>query len=461
MGASIYVGLAVTSHNDGVLGTATFNNVVVAPPQVYASDLTPTSSTNGSGPIHADKSQNGNTITLGGVTYAKGIGVRANSDITYDLADNYTTFVSDIGIDSEVGSTGTADFQVYGDGILLYDSGNLTGGGTIGHIVVNVAGVNSLELRVTDGASGAANDHADWAAARLINGIPAAPTNLAAQVAAGTQINLTWTDNSFNENGFAIYREDPNTSTYNLIATAPANSTSFIDPQLLNGKTYSYQVFASNTVGNSASSNLATVSIPAFPAPPINLHLTQLTSTTATLAWTMPANDNQTGIKIFRRDTTTSLYSLIATLPPDATSYTDSGLVAGSDHDYDVNAFNIGGFSGPASIAVTLLTVAPTNVTAVSGNGHVQLHWTAPSGADRYTIYRGTYAGGRRRNAAGHRPAIRPIRTHDTNVSNGATYYYKITATDAGGESARSERGACQLSSSPPPRSSRRFRTRP
>ncbi len=160
---------------------------------------------------------------------------------------------------------------------MLYDSGTLTGGGTIGHIVVNVANVNSLDLRVTDGASGGTNDHADWAGARLVNGLPAAPSNLAAQIASGSQVNLTWTDNSINESAFEILREDPNFSTYNIVGYAPANATSFIDPQLLNGETYSYEVLASNTVGNSAISNLATVSVPAVPTPPTNLHLTQLT----------------------------------------------------------------------------------------------------------------------------------------------------------------------------------------
>jgi hypothetical protein len=59
--------------------------------------------------------------------------------------------------------------------------------------------VNSLDLRVTDGASGAVSDHADWAGARLINGLPAASNNLSAMVAGGSRINLTWTDNSYKE----------------------------------------------------------------------------------------------------------------------------------------------------------------------------------------------------------------------------------------------------------------------
>jgi fibronectin type 3 domain-containing protein len=437
MASSVFVGLAVTSNNDGALSTATFNNVLVAPPQTYVSDLSWTSATDGGSlSVQKDKSQNGNSITLAGVTYSKGLGVRANSDVVYALNGQYTNFISDLGIDAEVGNSGAADFQVYGDGHLLYDSGTLTGGGTIGHIAVNVANVNSLDLRVTDGASGAASDHADWAGARLVNGLPAAPSNLTAQIASGSQVNLTWTDNSFNESAFEILREDPNSSTYNVIGSAPAKATSYIDPQLLNGKTYSYEVVASNTVGNSADSNLATVSVPTVPTPPTNLQLTQLTSTTVGLAWSMSPTDNQTGIRIYRRDTTTSLYSLIATLPATATSYTDTGLTPGTIHDYDVNAYNIGGYSGPESIEVTLLTVAPTLPAAISGNGHIQLNWTAPDGAVTYNIYRGTSTGGE--NATALATGVSTNSYSDASVTIGATYYYQVTAIDAGGESARS-----------------------
>jgi fibronectin type 3 domain-containing protein len=437
MAASVFVGLAVSSNNDGAFSTATFTSALVAPPQTYASDLSWTSATDGGSlVVQKDKSQNGNAITLGSATYAKGLGVTANSDIVYALNGQYTTFISDIGIDAEVGNSGTADFQVYGDGILLYDSGALTGGGTLGHIVINVANVNSLDLRVTDGASGGANDHGDWAGARLVNGLPTAPSNLTAQIASGSQVNLAWSDNSFNESAFEILREDPNSSTYNIVGYAPANATSFIDPQLLNGETYSYEVLASNTVGNSVVSNLATVSVPTVPTPPTNLHLTQLTTNTVGLAWSLTPGDNQTRIRIFRRDTTTSLYSLIATLPADATSYTDTGLTPGTLHDYDVNAYNIGGYSGPASIQVTLLTIAPSGLVPKMGSNRIQLNWTPPSGAVTYKIYRGTSMGGEA--ATPYATGIATNTFQDTAVNSGTTYYYRVTAVDAGGESALS-----------------------
>ena len=126
----------------------------------------------------------------------KGSACRANSDIIYNLNGQYTTFISDIGLDAEVGNSGAADFQVYGDGNLLYDSGPLTGGGTPGHIVVNVAGVNSLDSARDRRRLRRPERRRRLGRRRLINGAPAAPSNLVGTIASGSQINLTWTDNS-------------------------------------------------------------------------------------------------------------------------------------------------------------------------------------------------------------------------------------------------------------------------
>ena len=71
---------------------------------------------------------NGNPIKLRGTTYTKGIGTHAVSTIIYNLAGEYTNFLRDVGIDDEeVGKgTGSVDFQVIGDGKVLFDSGVLT-----------------------------------------------------------------------------------------------------------------------------------------------------------------------------------------------------------------------------------------------------------------------------------------------------------------------------------------------
>jgi hypothetical protein len=127
MAQTIYVGLAVTSHSNGVLCVSSFDNVQVraASSATYVADLAWTSASNGWGPVEKDRSNgetgatDGRTITLNGTTHAKGLGVHASSDVRYDLNGAYSTFISDVGVDDEVGSRGSVVFQVYADGALL------------------------------------------------------------------------------------------------------------------------------------------------------------------------------------------------------------------------------------------------------------------------------------------------------------------------------------------------------
>jgi len=74
---------------------------------------------------------------------------------------------------------------------------------------------------------------------------PSAPTNFKAYSVGSKSIKLTWNDNSNNETGFKIFRDSV------LIATVPANTTSYIDTGLTKGKTYYYELRATNDRGDS------------------------------------------------------------------------------------------------------------------------------------------------------------------------------------------------------------------
>jgi hypothetical protein len=136
----------------------------------YLSDLNWISAVQDYGTTTKDATIRGNAITLRGTTYAKGIGTHANSTITYNLAGNYSTFTSDIGIDDEVGGMGSVHFQVIGDGVILYDSGTLTGSSAVKNISVNVTGVTQMQLVVLSTIPGSIDyDHSDWANAQLLS----------------------------------------------------------------------------------------------------------------------------------------------------------------------------------------------------------------------------------------------------------------------------------------------------
>jgi hypothetical protein len=80
---------------------------------------------------------------------------------------------------------------------------------------------------------------------------------------SSTQINLSWTDNSNNEDGFRIERCTGNSCTnFAQIQQTGPNVTSFPDSGLTKNTWYRYRVRAFNASGNSAYSNIITVKTP-------------------------------------------------------------------------------------------------------------------------------------------------------------------------------------------------------
>lgn len=148
----------------------------------YLGDMPWAAMTNGWGPAERNRSNgeqganDGVTMRLAGQPYSRGLGVHASSDIRYALDGACTTFDAAIGVDDEVGDTGSVAFQVRGDGRLLFDSGLMTGATATRVVSTSIAGVRELALIVTDGGDGANHDHADWADARVVcTSAPAAP----------------------------------------------------------------------------------------------------------------------------------------------------------------------------------------------------------------------------------------------------------------------------------------------
>jgi Gpi18-like mannosyltransferase len=94
--------------------------------------------------------------------YDLGIGTHANSTHVYDINRKFRTFSFDYGIDTEAGAKGTAVFEVYGDGKLLFRSEKIGRYDLPRHAEVDVAGVKRLGLVTTDADDGITDDHTDW-----------------------------------------------------------------------------------------------------------------------------------------------------------------------------------------------------------------------------------------------------------------------------------------------------------
>jgi alpha-galactosidase len=136
------------------------------------SNLSWTAAVNGWGPVEKDRSNgekaagDGRALTIGGQTFAKGLGTHALSEVTYFLGGRCSTVVADVGVDDEK-AAGSVVFQIWRDGTKVADSGVRTAAQGPLHVTGNVSGGNTVRLVVTDGGDGISNDHADWANAQV------------------------------------------------------------------------------------------------------------------------------------------------------------------------------------------------------------------------------------------------------------------------------------------------------
>ncbi len=92
---------------------------------------------------------------------------------------------------------------------------------------------------------------------------PAAPTGLTATAISRTRIDLAWSDNSGNEDGFKIERcSGTGCTKFSLVATTGPNVNRFSDTGLKKNTAYTYRLRAFNAGGDSSYSNTATAQTP-------------------------------------------------------------------------------------------------------------------------------------------------------------------------------------------------------
>ena len=119
----------------------------------------------------------------------------------------------------------------------------------------NTAGTYTARLTVTD------DDGAVSSATVVISAtapVPAAPSSLTVTAASASQLNLAWTDNASNEDGFKIERcSGTNCTSFAQVATVGANVRAYSNTGLSKNTVYTYRVRAYNSFGNSGYSNSA------------------------------------------------------------------------------------------------------------------------------------------------------------------------------------------------------------
>lgn len=85
-------------------------------------------------------------MQMNGLQFRKGLGVAGNTQLDYQLQGNWHTFRADVGIDDSCRQLGGLQFQVYGDGKLLFDSGLIQAPAVV-KPELDIRGINKLSLR--------------------------------------------------------------------------------------------------------------------------------------------------------------------------------------------------------------------------------------------------------------------------------------------------------------------------
>jgi len=269
---------------------------------------------------------------------------------------------------------------------------------------------------------------------------PTAPTGLAAAAASTSEIDLSWTNTSTSQTGVKIERSIDNV-TFTQIAIAGATAVSFPDTGLSASTTYFYRVRATNASGDSPYSNTAsatTQSPPPPPTAPTNLAATAAGSSEIDLSWTNTST-SQTGLKI-ERSLDNVTFTQIAVAGATAVSFPDTGLSASTTYFYQVRATNASGDS-PYSNTASATTqspppppTAPTNLAATaSSSSQIDLSWTNTA-----TNQTGVKVERSIDNVTFAQIAVvgaAAVSYSDGGLSASTTYYYRVRATNASGDS--------------------------
>ncbi len=277
---------------------------------------------------------------------------------------------------------------------------------------------------------------------------PTEPENLNSTTGYG-YVYLTWEEPFHDGNTkiieYRIYRGlDPGGITYLDSVSAPI--TSYNDTDVENGVTYYYNVTAVNAEGESPPSSL--YAVPGnSPGSPENT-AAEAGDEYVYIGWDEPGDDGGFPVTEYRvyRGTSPGEEVLLDNVTADDDHYNDTAVDNWQTYHYYVTAVNERGESLP-STGVSAMPVppaeqpsAPGNLVGDAGDGYVNLSWDEPTNNGNrpiveYRIYRGTVQG-----ELAYYDDVTVLHYNDTNVDNGETYYYSVTAVNqAGLESGHSD----------------------
>lgn len=116
----------------------------------------------GWGTARANRSVDGNRLSIGGKVFPSGVGTHAASEMVI-TRNGATRFRASVGVDDETAGKGSVSFSIFGDDKELWTSGPTKGGDAARPVDVDLTICTQVRLVVGDAGDGIGSDHADWA----------------------------------------------------------------------------------------------------------------------------------------------------------------------------------------------------------------------------------------------------------------------------------------------------------
>ena len=165
-----------------------------------------------------------------------------------DNSTNATGFL----IERKAETTAYAQIASVGAGVTTYpDTG----------LIANIA--YTYRIRATNGTSSSFYSNESVLTTPIP---PVTPSDAKITKVTSNEIDLAWNDNANNEDGYKILRKTGTGGAYDLVATLPANSTSYVDTAILPNTFYDYHIQAFNIAGYADFTGVNTTT-PAIPVP--------------------------------------------------------------------------------------------------------------------------------------------------------------------------------------------------
>ncbi|MGA1793809.1 MAG: fibronectin type III domain-containing protein [Thermoplasmatota archaeon] len=241
--------------------------------------------------------------------------------------------------------------------------------------------------------------------------------------------------------GFRLFRSE-GSGEFQMVQEFNFDEMMYKDRNVTNGVGYRYKVIAYNVFGPSEDSDEVQGTPAAVPGEPRGLEASAANGEVE-LTWSAPASNGGAPIieyLIFRKTSGEDLQE-IGSVPVGTLTYTDTEIEAGTTYTYAVKAGNRMGdsqFSDEVEALALGIPEAPLNVEFSTGDGFVDISWTAPasnggSALTGYIIFRSDPELENLVIAAELGPEVTSYK--DEEAQNGGSYIYTVNAVNAIGES--------------------------